>query len=366
MSVAAIQQNLSVGSDPGARSEIERREALTRAAEQFESILLMQLTSALNRIGGSEAGEDSLFGQDGGSDLAQKMFSEQLAQAMAQAGGVGLKDLILKQFGINPDASNTGGESATASLSKAMSAFREIKAANSAAENFPEKVSIDKSGRIIPVTENYAPLKPGEAQVISTDNAADSNTAALVDDEAWRAAFTNEPKKSGLHVPQAVMNEILSYGTKSAAPLPAAAVTPANSAGFEMPVEGGRISSNFGERFHPVDKRMKFHGGLDIAARRGTPISAASDGTVIFAGRRGGYGNLVIIDHGNGTTTRYAHADRLLVEKGERVGSGQQIATVGSTGKSTGPHLHFEVRENDRAIDPLKLFSNVLPKNSDR
>lgn len=94
---------------------------------------------------------------------------------------------------------------------------------------------------------------------------------------------------------------------------------------------------------------------MDLAAPAGTPIVAAGGGTVTFAGPRGGYGNVVILDHGDGTETRYAHQQRLDVTVGQQVTGGQQIGTVGSTGNSTGPHLHFEVRRNGQPVDPAPL-----------
>lgn len=119
----------------------------------------------------------------------------------------------------------------------------------------------------------------------------------------------------------------------------------------------GRISDRFGYREDPFLKKQKFHSGLDIAAPYGSDIRAAGAGKVIFAGRRGGYGNLVIIDHGYGIKTYYGHASKLLVEGGKNVQKGEVIAKVGSTGRSTGPHLHFEIRINDVPIDPLNYIS---------
>jgi murein DD-endopeptidase MepM/ murein hydrolase activator NlpD len=95
------------------------------------------------------------------------------------------------------------------------------------------------------------------------------------------------------------------------------------------------------------------HEGVDIAASSGTPIHAAASGTVIHAGWLGGYGNLVVVDHGNGLSTAYAHASALLVGVGQHVTQGQTVSLVGSTGNSSGPHLHFEVRVNGSAVDPL-------------
>ncbi len=113
-----------------------------------------------------------------------------------------------------------------------------------------------------------------------------------------------------------------------------------------------RLTSGFGVRANPLGAGAETHPGVDLGATAGTPIKAVRDGVVRFSGARGGYGNVVILDHGDGTETRYAHCARLDVAEGAVVKAGAPIATVGSTGRSTGPHLHFEVRRNGAAIDP--------------
>ncbi|MDQ7045060.1 MAG: peptidoglycan DD-metalloendopeptidase family protein [Sulfurimonas sp.] len=123
------------------------------------------------------------------------------------------------------------------------------------------------------------------------------------------------------------------------------------------PVKNARISSRFTKRrFHPVLKRWKAHLGMDYAARRGTPVVAAGNGTVVYAARMGSYGNLIKIRHKDHYETRYAHLKsfRRGIRKGKRVKKGQTIGYVGTTGRSTGPHLHFELRKKGRAINPAK------------
>lgn len=122
------------------------------------------------------------------------------------------------------------------------------------------------------------------------------------------------------------------------------------------PIAAAYKSSSYGWRRDPFTKRRAFHSGLDFTARRGTPIYAAGDGVVTFAKRTAGYGRLVKIDHGSGLETRYAHASKLLVKVGERISKGQVVAKVGSTGRSTGPHLHYEIRLNGVALDPRKYL----------
>lgn len=126
---------------------------------------------------------------------------------------------------------------------------------------------------------------------------------------------------------------------------------PAGAGGMIWPISGP-ITSEFGWRTHPIFGTARFHSGLDIGGDYGMPIYAAASGTVIYAGWISGYGNAVIIDHGGGVTTLYGHNDSLNVSEGENVAQGQVIAMCGSTGNSTGPHCHFEVRENGEPVSP--------------
>jgi murein DD-endopeptidase MepM/ murein hydrolase activator NlpD len=126
----------------------------------------------------------------------------------------------------------------------------------------------------------------------------------------------------------------------------------------KMPVGVAYSSSSYGWRVDPFTGQMAFHEGLDFLASTGTPIRAAASGIVIAAERTPDYGNLVKIDHGSGVETRYAHASKMLVKAGDRVEKGQVIAEVGSTGRSTGSHLHFEVRLNGASLDPRKYLKS--------
>jgi murein DD-endopeptidase MepM/ murein hydrolase activator NlpD len=118
------------------------------------------------------------------------------------------------------------------------------------------------------------------------------------------------------------------------------------------PVALARITSKFGHRPNPVGKGHAFHGGIDLGAPAGTPVHAVAAGTVIKAAYDRTYGNVVVINHHNGYKTLYAHASKLMVKAGQKVKAGQQIAQVGSTGRSTGPHLHFEIHRSGRQVDP--------------
>ncbi len=128
-----------------------------------------------------------------------------------------------------------------------------------------------------------------------------------------------------------------------------------------MPARFDYISSGFGVRTDPIEGGAAFHPGLDFKGPKGAPIYAAASGVVSFTGQRQGYGNCVEVSHGNGLITRYAHMSRIIARAGSQVVAGSVIGAIGSTGRSTGPHLHFEVRINDRPVNPRPFLEAPLP-----
>jgi murein DD-endopeptidase MepM/ murein hydrolase activator NlpD len=134
---------------------------------------------------------------------------------------------------------------------------------------------------------------------------------------------------------------------------------------FGMPLRHARITSGFSyRRYHPILKRYRPHHGTDFGARRGTPLLAVNSGKVIFSGWKGGYGKVVKIKHGGGYVSLYAHQSRTRVKRGQKVKKGQVIGYVGSTGRSTGPHLHFGLKKNGRWINPMKVLRKKSIKTS--
>ncbi len=180
------------------------------------------------------------------------------------------------------------------------------------------------------------------------DGARDAKQAIVAKAETDKAAWEKQE------------NSLLAESNSIEAELRGIASTPAagsvQGTGQMMWPVSGRISSSFGYRVHPIFKTRRMHTGIDIAVGAGTPIKAADAGTVVYAGWRGGYGKTVIISHGGGLTTLYAHQSALLVSNGQSVGKGSQVGRVGSTGYSTGPHLHFEVRRNGSPVNPLNFL----------
>lgn len=128
-----------------------------------------------------------------------------------------------------------------------------------------------------------------------------------------------------------------------------------------LPVNG-YVTDGFGMRRNPFNgEGREVHEGIDIAVDFGTPVTATADGLVVYSAPHAGYGNLVTVYHSNGITTRYGHLSRISVEAGKRVKRGEQIGNAGSTGRSTGPHVHYEIRENDQSVDPLRYAALIQP-----
>ncbi len=297
-----------------ASSAAREASAVRRAAMEFEALLLKQLTAALNP---SEEEDDGLFGSNE-SSFYKQMFSEQLATAMARNGGVGLADVIVQRLGGKAAAVEPRG------AQRAVETARLVRA-SSPGETHNETI---KHGAAQPVTPGVSNSVPREMLATTTSSAATPHVAP-----------------SAVSAPTAVP-----HARNAAAAAATAAVA------LHLPLKG-RVSSGFGARHDPLRGGIRRHTGVDIAAPSGTPIAAAAAGKVVFAGRRGGYGNLVEIEHADGQRTRYAHTARLLVKVGDEVKPGQAIATVGSTGRSTGPHLHFEVKKDGARIDPLQAVA---------
>jgi murein DD-endopeptidase MepM/ murein hydrolase activator NlpD len=160
---------------------------------------------------------------------------------------------------------------------------------------------------------------------------------------------------SGSTTPSALNKEASQYLLDRAA-TPPVQEGQSSVASMSLPVEG-RLSSTFGLRLDPITGSPRFHKGIDIAAPGGTPFRAASGGTVVFAGMLNGYGNTVVIEHGNGSRTLYGHASQILVQAGDAVSPGQPVGLVGATGRATGPHLHFETHLDGQQLDPQALIA---------
>lgn len=343
-----------------ARATSANEVALRQAAKQFEALLLTQLTASLNP---KDEGEDALFSNSGGGmGLARQMYSEQLAKTISESGGIGIADMIVAQV-----TKRNAQPLKNPVTERALSVAREIK--NEAAGNSLEKTSppsgkgtgkgtsLDSNANLSETSMTAGKARPTVAALADPVSSSPSPNESRAEIGATRPRRVHAIERN-----TTVLNEAPANVARR---LDAAASVKSSRPGvayvsYQSPLQGA-VRSQFGMRRDPINGRMRLHQGIDIPAKRGTPIEAAAAGTVVFAGRNKGYGNMVMIEHADGRRTLYAHAQKLFVEAGDTVAAGQPIAAVGSTGHSTGPHLHFEVRErHNHPVNPLSALSNDL------
>lgn len=217
-------------------------------------------------------------------------------------------------------------------------------------------IAIDGLGRRVADSAGVSYIEP-EIHAGLEQSVVDSNSQT---DDAWLQDYTAEALGRELDI----LERELAAGTERLHLLDVALTRRTGvkeSLPSVQPVDLPYQSSSYGWRRHPITGRHTMHEGLDFAAPRGTPIRAASGGVVTEARYVPGYGKMVEINHGNGLVTRYAHASSISVKLGELVARGQQVARVGSTGRSTGAHLHFEVRVAGHPLDPTLFLDDAQP-----
>jgi murein DD-endopeptidase MepM/ murein hydrolase activator NlpD len=280
---------------------------LREAAQALESMLLRQVVVASGAFKGGEMA---------GAGIRADVFAQTLSDALARGGGIGLADLLERSLA---GSLAPGGPPGT--LPGAAPG------AGAPARALPGPL----------------PLPAGP----------DGATAAL-----RRPAPGDGGPAPRLY---------LARPGPAAPPAPGSALSPpapdpGGSLRLSHPVAGAPTSSPFGLRSDPFTGHPAHHAGLDLAAPEGTPVEASAPGVVVQAGWRPGYGLAVELDHGRGVTTLYAHASEILVSPGQSVARGEPVARVGDTGRSTGPHLHFEVRTRGTPVDPRRALSAYQPR----
>lgn len=218
------------------------------------------------------------------------------------------------------------------------------------------RIEAEREAERIAAAQEAIDAAEAEAERVAAEEAA-AEAQRVADEEAANAAAEDEAADADADADEGADDSATATATPEPTAVPEPEPTPVTSGAptFIRPVPGAAVSG-YGFRTHPVFGTNRLHTGIDYNARQGDPIAASAAGTVIFVGPFGGYGNTVIIDHGGGYTTLYAHMSSFNVSNGAGVSAGNTVGFVGSTGVSTGPHLHFEIRVNGATTDPAPFL----------
>ena len=289
----------------------EDRQELKEACQEFESLFIQKLwanmrkTVPRNELLHSKAEEQYM-----------SLFDQAFAREMSRNGGIGLSEVLLQQLQSRLEASSTHalpGEERTEEASPDDLGRQEM--AISGRAHSPEIMQ--------QVESLAAEIEKRQAPVINTSLPPHPGSESLKAGSVQGASPFQGPQQ------------------------------------LLMPVQG-EISSDFGWREDPLTGERAWHSGVDIAVEPGTPVTSCWPGRVVFSGTREGYGNLVIVEHRNGWQSYYGHNSENLAQAGDAVSAGQEIARSGSSGRSTGPHLHFELRQGQMAWDPMHIQRRIL------
>ena len=314
-SVEIARQQKLAGLRKRLQSSKNQEKELRKACADFEAIFIQKLWQQMRA---TVPKEGYLHSKE--EDMYMSLYDQELATKLAQRGGIGLGDLLFSQ------------------LQKRL-----------------EKASADVDPASVPIKFPQRQTNQ-EVKNIQKDNqeldrllAEEKDPLKKVELLARKIEASAGPGKGG--VPAELLRPIELQ--KISVPI----VSPENihintNSSFHWPVQG-KISSGFGWRLDPFTGKRAWHAGIDLAVPEGTPVEACWSGKVVFAGEKGGYGKVVILEHKDGYKSVYGHNEKILVQEGEYVQAGQRIALSGNTGRSTGPHLHFEVRKGELALNPM-------------
>jgi murein DD-endopeptidase MepM/ murein hydrolase activator NlpD len=408
--IDSLRQNLA---DPNAKDK-----KLREAVEGFEAIFVQKIWQQMRA---NVPKEGYLHSKD--EEFWQGMFDQELSKKLTAAGGIGLSDMLYEQLQNKlGDASRTTAPSRVNSpmpLEPLRAADRPAPAAEQPAEKIydedPLYTPLEQNGAQQPVV----PLQPGAQQKhpahqqdaaagVNTSVNTSANASAIhsrdLGEDTMPVSDENAPEfRSRRAVPpqfsaqdgeamsrverlaKTIVNDAKEAETVEQAYKPSGgglerpeilsrpvSARLRSSSGVGGPINRdpdmgmlnwplpGRITSDFGWRKDPFTGGREWHAGVDIAGDVGDPIAAAWDGKVVFAGEHEGYGNLVVLQHEGGWQSYYGHASKLTVQAGDEIRSGRKIAEVGSTGRSTGPHLHFEIRQGELAWNPEQVRNRLL------
>lgn len=307
--IDALQKNLTGGSTKEAK--------LREACQGFESVFISKLFAQMRA---TVPKDGMLHGQY--EDQYYSMFDKAMCDKMAESGGIGLADMMYRQL---KGRVLGGGEKAA--VGDVLPANRPTTVGSGVASD-----RVPLPGQGLPPGPRSVPsqnLSPAVAVALARPGTAAPTSPALVPS----------------HEPAAETSQNTDASAVAQASQPMAAPTT------------GEITSDYGWRSDPFKGKQAWHAGMDIAAAEGDPVAACWGGTVVYAGTKGGYGNVVEVEHPGGWKSVYGHLRSYGVKVGDSVAAGGKIAEVGSTGRSTGPHLHFELRRGDQTVDPHAMLA---------
>lgn len=340
-----LQQGLSGRKDATVKNLQDRfgsgnadKKALRKASQEFEAIFIQRIWEQMRNT----VPKDSYLHSDE-KEMYMSMFDEKISIEMAKSGGIGLADLIFNQLSGQVEKSNIEASTDT----------RPNRNPAPEGKNFPAQEE-DKNSRDY-IEHNL------QVQRILDMNIPSDRKAEMLAGQIEAAFGRNKPDLPELKPDKEELDTLESLEPRES-PAPLESVEdPGRQAlpPLQWPVQG-RVSSGFGWREDPFTGQQTWHAGIDFAVEEGTPVKASWPGEVVFSGKDGGYGNKVIIQHPLGWKSVYAHNSNNLVEVGDKVDQGQEIAMSGNTGRSTGPHLHFEIRQGDMAWDPNLIKDRML------
>lgn len=382
-----------------------RDKRLREACEGFESVFINKLWTQMRK---SIPKEGFLHGKD--EEMYLGMFDQEISKKLASSGGIGIGDMLYRQ--LKQELNTASRVSAPSRMTEPLP-VRDLKPSelpdrpqfDDSPENMyepvdefqpggtsPDGVELDEN-ELIPAAgpdsgasisggadNATAPAQDGVSLTgagVSVDESADRSAPLRKHTEAGAAAAVAASAEKGVPASppseEQVKTEVtrlarrieqqqgaaLGTGGLSSLAKPGTGVPEGPIPPMAWPVPG-RLSSGFGWRDDPFTGRRAWHAGVDIAASEGSPVTSCWEGEVIFSGKKGGYGNLVVVEHAGGWRSYYGHNAENSVEVGDKIKAGEQIASVGNTGRSTGPHLHFELRQGDKAWNPLQIRRRLL------
>jgi murein DD-endopeptidase MepM/ murein hydrolase activator NlpD len=340
MSVNAIPAStIAAPSDPKAAE----REQVKHLAQEFEAMFISEMMRGMRESLLSEEEAQGL-----GSETMTDTFDSEFGRSMSSAGGLGLARIMIE--GLNKQLGTTAGASTAPATSGAMAAA--TTAATAAMSATSATMASATASASLPAANSVAATSAHPPAAVMRSALAAKNPRLLQTFSAPKLVAVPSAPAEDSGASTAVPSAISSPGASPASELSGAA------SGVQFRALPGQVTSKFGWRADPFTGRAQFHAGTDIRLAYGHDVQSVAAGRVKSVGEQSGYGLTVVIDHGQGLETRYAHLSNASVKAGDVVDSGQVVARSGNSGRSTGPHLHLEARQNGRAVEMAALLKS--------